>query len=372
MKEERYFIREPEEIITPALVYYKEIIEENIHKMIEIAGDSRRLWPHVKSHKMEALVQLQIEAGITKFKAATIAEAEMAARAGAEDVLVAYPLAGVNIRRFCQLKRVYPSTRFWAVGDDLKEVRKLGQAAGEGSMEVDFLADVNPGMDRTGVSLGGLEKFYKEAAEIPGIKVRGFHCYDGNLGVTDLQEREKRVAGLDRELLSIGERLEQKGYGCSVLVLGGTPSFPCHAKQERGFLSPGTSLLWDVGYQEKYPDEPFVPAGLLLTRVVSRPRRGHFTIDLGYKGIAAEMPQERRGILLGVPHAYPWAQSEEHWVWRMEEGYEDLTPSAGSILKVIPTHICPTTALYPEALVAEKGELIGSWRVSARDRKLAL
>ena len=54
--------------------------------MIDIAGGTARLWPHIKTHKMAEVVQMQIEAGIDRFKCATIAEAEMAAKAGAKTV----------------------------------------------------------------------------------------------------------------------------------------------------------------------------------------------------------------------------------------------------------------------------------------------
>ena len=60
------------------------------------------------------------------------------------------------------------------------------------------------------------------------------------------------------------------------LVLGGTPTFPIHAKLDEPGVecSPGTCLLYDVGYATKYPDLPFTPAAAILTRVVSRPRPG--------------------------------------------------------------------------------------------------
>ena len=68
--------------------------------MIDIAGGAARLWPHIKTHKMAEVVQMQIEAGIDRFKCATIAEAEMAAKAGAKHLTLAYPLVGPNIKRF--------------------------------------------------------------------------------------------------------------------------------------------------------------------------------------------------------------------------------------------------------------------------------
>ena len=37
---------------------------------------------------------------------------------------------------------------------------------------------------------------------------------------------------------------------------------------------------------------------------------------------------------------------------------------------VIPTHICPTTALYPEILVAKDGQVADRWQVTARNRRI--
>jgi D-serine deaminase-like pyridoxal phosphate-dependent protein len=81
-----YTFEGQQDIVSPQLVYYPAIIRENIRKMIDIAGGTARLWPHIKTHKMAEVVQMQIEAGIDRFKCATIAEAEMAAKAGAKTV----------------------------------------------------------------------------------------------------------------------------------------------------------------------------------------------------------------------------------------------------------------------------------------------
>ena len=52
------------------------------------------------------------------FKSATIAEAEMAAKAGAKHLTLAYPLVGPNIKRFAALQTAFPEVEFFAIGDD--------------------------------------------------------------------------------------------------------------------------------------------------------------------------------------------------------------------------------------------------------------
>src|SRR5258706_13073023 len=105
-----------EDISSPALLIYPERVAENIRRMISIpGGDVARLRPHVKTHKLPQLVTLQTEQGITRFKCATIAEAEMLASAGVADVLLAYQPIGPNVRRLIELMREFPNAKFSSI-----------------------------------------------------------------------------------------------------------------------------------------------------------------------------------------------------------------------------------------------------------------
>src|SRR4029453_10825191 len=75
----KYLVKDPSTIFSPALLFYKDIIRHNIRRMIERAGGAARLRPHVKTHKTREIVRMQLDAGVTKHKCATIAEAEMLA-----------------------------------------------------------------------------------------------------------------------------------------------------------------------------------------------------------------------------------------------------------------------------------------------------
>ena len=88
-----------DQLESPALLVYPDRIDENIRRMILMTGDAARLRPHAKTHKSSAVTKRYLAAGIDKFKAATVAEAETLAAAGAADVLLAYQLVGPNIRR---------------------------------------------------------------------------------------------------------------------------------------------------------------------------------------------------------------------------------------------------------------------------------
>jgi D-serine deaminase-like pyridoxal phosphate-dependent protein len=152
-----------------------------------------------------------------------------------------------------------------------------------------------------------------------------------------------------------------------VIIAGGTPSFPCHAVHSDWYLSPGTSFIHDFGYDTNFPDLACTPAAVVASRVVSHPAPYTFTCDCGVKAIATD-PMPERGTIAGLPEAKTVMQNEEHWVFRLPE--EIPVPAIGTVLYIIPTHICPTSALYPEILVAKDGQITETWPVTARNRKI--
>jgi len=331
-----------------------------------MAGSAGRMWPHVKTYKTAAVVRMLMEQGVRRFKCATIAEAEMCAQCGGEDILVSYPLVGPAIGRFVQLRKRYTSSTFWAIGDSTEQLALLGACAMRAGFSIPFLVDVNSGMNRTGVDFERLSGFCVNAAKLPGLTLKGFHCYDGHMGISDSAEREKAVLEETAKLGAVRSEVEAKGLKLPVLVLGGTPTFPFHVRNKDAFLSPGTFFIQDHGYADKYKDLCFTPGAAILTRVISRPREDLFTLDLGYKAIAPD--HEDRGIIVDLSEAKPVGHSEEHWVFRMD----GACPPVGTILYVIPTHICPTSALYPGVHVVRDRKLVNYWEINARNRKISI
>ena len=293
-------------------------------------------------------------------------EAEMAAKAGAKHLTLAYPLVGPNIKRFAALQAAFPEVEFFAIGDDTEQIRKLGQTC-----KANVLMDVDMGQHRTGVPLDKVEAMYREWNTLPGIVMRGMHCYDGHRHESSVQEREVATAPVDKQIEEIKARLKADGICCEILIMGGTPSFPVHAEMTGEFLSPGTCVIQDAGYRNAYPDLKFTPAAALLTRVVSRPSRDTFTLDLGCKAVATD-PQPERAEIVGMEYARTVIQNEEHWVVRVPEEHIADIPPIGTELFAIPTHVCPTSALYPAVPVVENGKVTGWWKVAARDRRLTL
>jgi D-serine deaminase-like pyridoxal phosphate-dependent protein len=368
-----YAVQDTAGVFSPALLFYKDLIRRNIARTIELAGNPERLRPHVKTHKTREVVRMEQEAGITKQKCATVAEAEMLAGCGVTDVLLAYPLVGPNCGRLARLARAYPGCRFSVIADHPGPVEALSEAMAAAGQTVDVLLDIDVGQHRTGIAPGAeAVGLYESIDRLPGLRPGGLHVYDGHNHQESFVERQAAVQKQLEPALKLRAALEQKGLPVPRMVVGGTPTFPVYARldlpgQE---CAPGTCILHDHGYGSRFADlSGFTPAALLLTRVISRPTATRLTLDLGYKAVASDPPAGKRCVLLDVPDYEPVLQNEEHLVVE--------TPAAdrfrpGDAVLAVPTHICPTCAMHRQAYVVEGGRVTGTWDIVARDRVLTM
>ncbi len=390
---EWYTIDNIDQLDSPVLVIYPDRVKANIRLAVEmVGGDTSRLRPHVKTHKSPDATRLLLEAGIRKFKCATIAEAEMLALCGAEDVLLAYQPVGPKLGRFVSLIRKYPATKFSCLIDDPAAARAMNTVYSAAGLIVPVYIDLNLGMNRTGILPGAAAlRLYKEALQMQGILPIGLHAYDGHIRDVDFEDRRQKcdaafvsVAALAAAITGSATAAIPSVPAAStgapdspasgrppapIIIAGGTPTFSVHCSREGVECSPGTFIYWDKGYSDGCPEQAFSPAALVITRVVSLPEPTKLCLDLGHKSIAAENELSRRVVFLNAPGLQPLGQSEEHLVVDAGPAHSYQT---GDVLYGLPIHICPSVALYERAYTIEKGRITGEWKNTGRDRKISL
>lgn len=361
-----YEVQNIGELDTPALLFYPKRIKENISIAKSFIDDVSRLRPHVKTHKCVEVTQLMLDAGIKKFKCATIAEAEMLAISGAPDVLLAYQPVATKVQRFINLIKNYSKTQFACLIDNIESAEMISAEAEEAGITITIFIDVNIGMNRTGIFPAGVLGLYKACSQLKNIVIKGIHAYDGHIYTQDLQQRTINCKVAFQPVVNIIPEIEAV-YNKPVIVAGGTPTYPIFAHMPDVECSPGTFILWDEGYQTSFPDLPFLPAALVATRVISVPDQHTFCLDLGHKAIAAENELSKRVKFLNASAVQFVGHSEEHLVIQTPDAHQF---KIGNVLYSLPVHICPTCNLYEKATVIENGTAVGEWKIIARNRMI--
>lgn len=365
---EWYIINNIENVDSPSLIIYLDRVVENIRLLTSMVNDVSRLRPHVKTHKSKEVAMLMIEAGINKFKCATIAEAEMLAMVDAKDVLLAYQPVGPKIERFIGLIKTYPRTAFSCLVDNAEAAKRIAQAASENNLSIPVYIDVNVGMNRTGIAPGiAAVELFKMCFHLEGIQPVGLHAYDGHIHMKDFEQRIEKCNAVFKLVEETQSELINQGFQKPVIIAGGTPTFPIHAKRKNVECSPGTFIYWDAGYNRICPEQPFHPAALVISRVISLPAKNIVCLDLGHKSIASENELSNRVSFLNAPDLKFLGHSEEHLVAEAPEGH---SYKVGDVLYGLPVHICPTVALYERAAIVVSHEVTEEWKIIARDRKI--
>jgi D-serine deaminase-like pyridoxal phosphate-dependent protein len=263
------------------------------------------------------------------------------------------------------LIKKYPATKFSCLTDNIEAANEQSAAFEKSNLSVPVYFDLNVGMNRTGISPDEKAiELYDHVTTLKGIEVVGLHAYDGHIRDVDFEEKKKKCD----EAFVLVQKLNEK-LKLSTIIMGGSPAFSIHSQRKNIECSPGTFVYWDKGYTDLCPEQKFLPAIVLVTRVISLPSPNKICTDLGHKSVAAENEITRRVFFLNVEGLKPVGQSEEHLVLETSDGH---SYKVGDIFYGLPYHVCPTVALYDSVYTIENGDVNGEWKNVARDRKLTI
>lgn len=360
-------------VMTPALAFHAEAIRTNLRLVIECAGGDTNRWrPHMKTSKSPRVFQEMLDLGLRNFKCATTREAEVFLRAADEantpiDLLVAYTLYGPAIDRLHALVEQFPQHTVSTLTEEGAHAKSIPEHIG-------LFVDVNSGMNRTGILMDRVAAIVRVAQTIR--RFRGVHFYDGHmLRVSDAADRAQAATHGYETACEIVRAITAAGLPVPELLTSGTPvledgiRFAPFAALEGTVhrISAGTAQLHDGRSQELMPDFGFKPGATVLVRVISHPRPGWITIDCGAKSIAAEAGNPVAHVL-GHPDYAVESATEEHIGIRIPADVEP--PARGTVLQLIPRHVCPTVNLAEHALWIENGRITEVVPISARAHDL--
>ncbi|MEX2546597.1 MAG: alanine racemase [Chloroflexota bacterium] len=353
---------------TPCLVIDLDIVERNAHRMAEaVAARGISLRPHVKTHKSVALARMQLEAGAVGITVGTLGEAEVMAKGGINDILLAYPLWAEG-RKAARLRALHERDDLtFVVGvDSVAGARSLAAAVAGSTKSLRVLIELDPQYHRTGVdpaAAGSLAAQLRDIGlDVVGVFTHGGHAYRGPDAVGSAAADEVGA------IAAAADSLRAAGIEPQILSAGSTPTALSVATAPVNEVRPGTYLINDRIQVHMGSCAAVDVAVAVAATVVSDSVPGKFVIDAGAKSLTKDMAPYLTGY--GFLPAYPDGVLERltdyHGEIRLPDGAHG--PRLGDVVAVVPNHVCPVIDLFDSFVATRSGEVIGRWPVDARGR----
>jgi D-serine deaminase-like pyridoxal phosphate-dependent protein len=352
----------PPDLETPCLVVDRDVLEANLTAMAALAADRVvALRPHAKTHKCLEIARRQLALGAVGLTVATVGEGEVFADAGVPDLFIAYPLWAAG-RRGSRLRSLAERVALRVGADSVAGAELLASALGGTDAQV--VIEVDSGHHRTGVP-PALAGEVAMAAEHSGLPVSGVFTFPGH-GYGPNQ-RARAAADEAWALRRAGRALRDAGLDADLRSGGSTPTAGLVDSGTLTEMRPGVYAFSDAQQVELGSADWASVALTAAATVVSR-SGSHVVLDAGSKVLGADRPPWTTGYgrLLEYPQARVIALSEHH----ATVAFPDSTspPALGSVVRVVPNHVCTAVNLADLLLVTAEGAVVDQWRVAARGR----
>jgi D-serine deaminase-like pyridoxal phosphate-dependent protein len=352
-----------ERIDTPAPIVVVDVMQRNIDGMQAFAAEhDLDVRPHVKTHKCVEIGRRQVEAGAVGITAGNVGEAEVFAKAGFDDIFLAYPIwpsgtKGARIRELAE------TTRLRVGVDNAAAIEALADAMGDAPDRLQVVVEVDCGARRSGAPpelAGDLALVARKRGLVPV----GVFTYPGHGGSTP-EARERAAQDQHAALTTAVRSLADVRVTAEVVSAGSTPTIEFSTSSVITEIRPGEYVFCDLNntrlgacsedqlalfvaatvVSDWVPDQVILDVG---TKALSR----EGSPDLGYGGIAG------RNAVLGKLNEY-------HGFLAVPAG--EARPGVGSVVAVVPNHVCPVVLNFEELIITDSsGASVERWPVDAR------
>ncbi|WP_138470872.1 D-TA family PLP-dependent enzyme [Poseidonocella sp. HB161398] len=343
---------------TPALVVDLAVVERNIaafQALADAAGLAAR--PHVKTHKIPALAQMQVAAGAVGITCQKIGEAEVMAEAGLADILLTYNILGAE--KLARLRALAGRCRLSVTCDNAPVAQGLSAAFADAPAPLEVLVECDTGAGRCGVqSPAAALALAQEIDALPGLAFGGLMTYPpmAEAGAVDAWLAEARDLCL------------AAGLACPRISTGGTPNL--------GDLSAFATATEHRAGTYVYNDRSLIARGacraedcaaVVMATVVSRPSPARAILDAGSKALSSDLlGLEGFGLIREAPGARIASLSEEHAI--VDLSGTDWQPQIGAVVSIIPNHVCVVSNLFPAVTLVHPDGRREEVPVAARGR----
>jgi D-serine deaminase-like pyridoxal phosphate-dependent protein len=340
-----------------------DVMQENIDRMQAFADrQGLQVRPHVKTHKCVEIGRRQIKAGAVGITAGNVGEAEVFAAAGFDDIFIAYPIwpAGTKGPR---IRKLAETIRLRVGVDNFAAIDALADAMGDSAGQLQVVIEVDCGARRSGAApeyAGELAA----AARNRGLVPAGVFTYPGH-GGSGPDARERAARDQDAALTTAVRSLSAVGVTAEVVSAGSTPTVAFATNSVITEIRPGEYVFNDLNNTRLGACTEDQIALFVAGTVVSDWVPDQVMLDVGTKAIGREGTPEIGYSGIAGTNVVLSRLNEYHGFLPLPEG--DFRPSIGTVVPVVPNHVCPVVVNFEEYIVTDStGTSLERWAVDAR------
>ena len=353
-------------IDTPALVVDLDAMDRNIQRMADFARKHQVRWrPHAKLHKSAEIALLQQRAGAQGVCVQKVAEAEMLAAGGVDDITITNQVIAMpKLHRVARLAAQLAARggRLGVAVDHAEGIERLIEAMAQFGSDagIDVLVEIDVGQGRCGVPPGEAAVPLAQAVvRSPRLRFAGLQAYHGRAQhMASTVGRKEAIAQVVRAAIHTRQLIEEAGITVPLITGSGTGTLVHEAASGVfGELQAGSFLFMDADYarNEREPAQPAFEHALYVKTQVVSVRDTHAVCDAGHKSHAIDsgLPTV---ALLPADRALRYANGgDEHGLIYADSPKARL-PALGRMLWLIPGHCDPTVNLH-DFLIGVRGGL---------------
>ena len=364
------------DLSTPAVVIDHDIVERNVLRTVQLASShGKKLRPHVKTHKMVRLAQLQMKTGAVGICTAKVSEAEVMADGGISDILIANEIVGAD--KLARLAALASRTNISVLVDSHEVLDMLCSAIAGSTATIGVYVELELGDRRCGTDFSVAFELVKRIEETPNLHFCGIETFGGFLFHGGSKEEEiahcRELAAALREFKGI---LEENGIEVPEVSVGGSPSLPFLLDLDIVTeVRPGVYIFNDAATVSREAATYDDCALSVIVTVISISRdHSYAVVDGGAKTFSYCCPgvvfgkKILHGVLKEQPDVCLSSLSEEHGIVDISnyEGKDRLR--VGDKLEIIPSHACPVVNLTDSVYLTKKDLVFEKLSVDGRGK----
>ena len=281
------------DIETPSVLIDLNIVEANIDKYQSYCNKKGiNLRPHIKTHKIPELANLQLQAGAIGVTCQKISEAEaMISEGGINDILITFNIFGQ--KKLDHLRILSDKVKLSVVADNIQCIKGLSDTFKNQKSKLTVLVECDTGALRCGVVTPREAcKLAKKISSLPGLSFGGLMTYP------PISQSEK----INNFLRKAKDLIEASGIPVPIISIGGSPNMwevekiplgteyriGTYIYNDRSLIERGTCLKSDCGLT-------------ILATVISTPEPHRAVIDAGSKVLTSDLfGLKGHGYIIGL------------------------------------------------------------------------